>query len=288
MVPISITIPPTLILTLITSMAFVACEAESDISARFDDVEAVAQLQGVDTGKFDRVNTIATWQLKEDDQYSMIEGINDLGERKFAAIMPIETQATEARVELIGANRCEIQVNLATMALANTTCDESALKGFEVPAIQLLSTLAPTFDEEQIASMKADGLFTKIACVGAGIGATLISAIVWQFASGVAAAGASVSTTVPVLAAGSSVLGAVALCYQAFFSGGEVSGCVSECHGELGCVESCIGEARRSLDELEGVERAQVAASQLLQCVGECGDEEGCEPLCYELLSSSY
>ena len=277
---------PSLVFFLITTLLLIACDQEPPLESRFDSAERVDQLEGVDTGKFDRANTVTKWQLKEDGDYSMIEGLNDLGDRTFAAIIPKDVSSAGTKVTLIGASRCEVTLDPSTMGLEGTTCSDEALKAFEVPAIQLVSTLSPTLSMDELNAMKSDGLFTKIACVGAGIGATMISLMVWHFASGVAAAGASISTTVPILSAGSSVLGAVALCYNAFFDGGKVSGCMSDCGQDQGCFESCVVEAKSEIAALEGIERAELVAANLMQCVGSCDGLEGCESICYELLSS--
>ena len=87
---------------------------------------------------------------------------------------------------------------------------------------------------------KSDGYLTKAACVGAGIGAAVLTAIVWQFAAGAATVGGSVLTVPGYLIAGSSILGAVAVCYDAFVEETTFSECISDCSPEFQCMRSCV------------------------------------------------
>jgi hypothetical protein len=274
----------TLLILLTALIIPTGCDNGDSLEARFDGLAPVAELDGVDTGKFDQAHTVATWSLREDGEYSMLEGLNQLGERSFAAVIPVAPEGEQMTVHISGESRCELLVETASLALISTSCSEADLKALEIPTIQLVSTLTPSL--EMGGEMKGDGLLTKIACVGAGIGAALISAIVWQFASSVAIAGASVSTTVPILSAGGTVLGAVSLCYSAFFDGGEVSSCVGGCDDDLSCVEGCVLIAKSEHSALSGADLAERAATDLMQCVSECDGLHGCEPICYELVSS--
>lgn len=272
------------IASLLSLTSLTACHEESSVEERFEGVAPVAQLEGVDTGKFDQANTVTSWLLREDAEYSMIEGLNALGERSFAAVLPSAPEGEQMTVRLSGKSRCELTIETASLALVNTTCSEADLKALEIPTFQLVSTLTPALEME--AEMKGDGWLTKIACVGAGVTSAIISAVVWQFTSSVAIAAAGVSTTLPILTAGGTVLVAVGTCYSAFFGGGEMSACVEGCEGELSCVEGCVVSAKAEYEALSGADFAERAGAELLQCVNACDGLEGCEPLCYELVSS--
>jgi hypothetical protein len=277
--------PLTSVLPLLLLLSFVACDsAERDVEDRFEGVEASAELEGVDLGKYDQANAITTWRLKEEGELVLLEGLNALGERTFGAVMEGEPQSPELSLQLIGETTCEAQLNLATMTLINTTCSAEQLKALEVPATQLIGTLSPLFESAD----KADGLFTKIACVGAGIGATVVALIVWQFASAVAVASASVSTTLPILTASGSVLGAVALCYTAFMPEGALSACLEGCDEDVACLEACVDEAKaeREGSEVGAEEMSAARAADALQCVEGCGDQEACGELCAEVISA--
>ena len=119
---------------------------------------------------------------------------------------------------------------------------------------------------------KSDGYLTKAACVGAGIGAAVLTAIVWQFAAGAATVGGSVLTVPGYLIAGSSILGAVAVCYDAFVEETTFSECISDCSPEFQCMRSCV----------EGVidnQSVSESLSNYLLCLGNCEGDE-CDRVC--------
>ena len=261
----------------------VGCQEADSQLERFETAAPSAQLTGVDLGKYDQATAIALWQLRESGDEVLLEGLNVDQERVFGAIMDREPQREELKISVLGDTSCQLTANLETMALVRSTCTELEIERLGMAAEQLLGTLDPLLSEAEAG--KADGLFSKIACVGAGVGASILSLIVWHFVSGVAIAGASVSTTVPILTASSSVIGAVALCYNAFAGESELGSCVSDCDEDLMCAELCIDRAKQSQVELQGAERATIAASQLLQCVGGCEGEERCAERCQTLIS---
>ena len=147
------------------------------------------------------------------------------------------------------------------------------MEAFEIPAIQLVETFRPLVEEEDAG--KADGVLTKVACVGAGIGAALLTAITWEFAAGAAAASSTFSVPLwpAVVTSGGSILGAVGVCYSAFTDESDLEVCVGDCGDDLECVEGCVAVARAEQD-------GQVdAAANLLQCVASC-EGEFCTEAC--------
>ncbi len=275
-----------ILLLTVAGVMNIACQEDQadSLAEQFQAIEASEQIEGVDLGKFDQSQAITDWLLKENQEYSMLEGRNLKGDMTFAAIIEKNPQSEETQVELLGEQNCQFTINMVSMEVSQSTCSAEEINALEIPASQLLGTFDPLLNAD---AQKADGLFTKIACVGAGIGASVLSLIVWQFASSVAIAGASISTTVPILTAGSSVIGAVALCYSAFAGESDLSSCVGDCEDDLMCVETCVDQAKNLQANAAGEEESAVAAAgQMLQCIGSCDAGEACESICYEMLES--
>ena len=240
-------------------------KAETDLSA----FAVTSSVEGTDLGKFDAVSTISTWNVRESEHHTLLEGLNAAGNRKFGAIMETAPDSAVTNVQIIGETSCEAQLNLATLELVETTCTAAQINALEIPAIQLVDTFTPLLTDD---AGKSDGYFTRAACVGAGIGAAVLTAMVWQFAAGAATVGGSVATVPGFLAAGGSILGAVALCYDAFVAETPFSECVSDCSPEFQCMRGCVE------DVLDGQEPAESASNYLL-CLGNCEGDD-CDRVC--------
>ena len=97
--------------------------------------------------------------------------------------------------------------------------------------------------------------------------------------AGAATVGGSVATVPGFLAAGGSILGAVALCYDAFVAETPFSECVSDCSPEFQCMRGCVE------DVLDGQEPAESASNYLL-CLGNCEGDD-CDRVCWFLTEIS-
>ena len=116
---------------------------------------------------------------------------NAAGDLKFAAIIEQEPAEVATTLTLAGEDEaCDVRVNLATLALVESSRTPEQVEAFEIPAIQLVETFRPLVEEEDAG--KADGVLTKVGA-GAGIGAALLTAITWEFAAGAAAASSTFS-----------------------------------------------------------------------------------------------
>ena len=127
------------------------------------------QLTGVDLGKYDQSEAITDWLLKENQQYSMLEGRNLDGKLTFAAILEKNPESEETKIELAGEQNCSFTINLISMEVRQSTCSAEAIAALEIPTVQLLGTFDPLLADD-----KSDRLLTRIACVGAGIGASVL------------------------------------------------------------------------------------------------------------------
>ena len=143
-------------------------KAETDLSA----FAVTSSVEGTDLGKFDAVSTISTWNVRESEHHTLLEGLNAAGNRKFGAIMETAPDSAVTNVQIIGETSCEAQLNLATLELVETTCTAAQINALEIPAIQLVDTFTPLLTDD---AGKSDGYFTRAACVGAGIGAAVLT-----------------------------------------------------------------------------------------------------------------
>ena len=89
------------------------------------------------------MSTISTWNIRENESQTLLEGLNASGTRKFGAIMDTAPGTAITTIQLIGESSCDAQMNLATMNLIETTCTPEQIRALEIPAIQLIDTFDP-------------------------------------------------------------------------------------------------------------------------------------------------
>ena len=102
-----------LLMTLVFSSS--ACQEEQSLAEQFEMIEASEQVEGVDLGKFDQAEAITQWLLKEQDQFSMLEGRNQKGQVTFAAIIENSPSSEQTKISLLGEQQFEFTVDLISM-----------------------------------------------------------------------------------------------------------------------------------------------------------------------------
>ena len=239
-----------------------------------DPFAVTSSVEGVNLGKFDDVNAISVWQVKESSSQSLLEGLNAAGERRFEAVIDKVPDGEVTRITLSGETRCEAQVNLVTMTMIDTDCSAEQISALEIPATQLVDTFTPLVTT---ADQKADGTFTKAACVGAGIGAAVVTLFAWEFVVGASTVGSSTGVVPAMLVSGGSIVGAVATCYTAFAKKTSFGECVGDCDGELECLTDCTSDLISTSGAAD--------ASNYLLCLGNCEGDD-CDRFCVGLFDS--
>ena len=117
----------------------------------------------------------------------------------------------------------------------------------------------------------------KAACVGAGIGAAVLTVIAWEFVAGASAVGTTLGSIPAMLVAGGSIVGAVATCYTAFAKPTSFGECISDCDGEVQCLSGCASDLIESADPRDN-------ASNYMLCLGNC-DGDDCDRFCIGLFT---